>query len=398
MEEILTPAMKQYYEMKKEYSDSILFFRMWDFYEMFDEDAHIAHKVLWVAITTRNKNAERPTPLAGIPYHAKEKYLPLLVDAGYKVAIAEQVSDPKLKGIVKREVVRVVTPATIHLEWDEYGKNISSSYIITLVEENGMYGISALDLTNNSWFTSEFSSFDKMSSEIYKIWPKEVILEKKMFADSDIKTIFERKQNLNIYFFESKSSPKATLLDHFWVKNLLWFWMEDKTLAIKASALLIDYIEANQKSAMTFLKDIRFESFSEFLEVDESTLKNLDIFFNYVTKSKKNGTLFWLLNETKTSSWARFLWEALMKPEKNLDTIKERQDAIEELLKNKIIHDKLTERLKYVSDIDSILNRLALWRANPRDLLNLKKSLEMIVEIKKLINDSNLEKIKKIIL
>lgn len=394
----LTPAMKQYYDIKKEYDDSILFFRMWDFYEMFDEDAHIAHKVLGVAITTRNKNALKPTPLAGIPYHAKEKYLPLLVEAWYKVAIAEQVSDPKLKWIVKREVVRVVTPATIHLEGDEYAKNVSSSYIISMVEENGIYGISALDLTNNTWVTSEFSSFEKMSWEVYKIWPKEVILEKKLFQEDKIKTIFQKKQNLNIYFFEPKLQAKNNLINHFWVKNLIGFWLEEKFLAIKASSLLIEYIEKNQKSQVTFLKEIRYESFSEFLEVDESTLKNLDIFFNIVTKSKKQGTLYWLLNETKTSAGSRFLWEALMKPEKNLEVIKERQNAIAELLKNKLILDKISEKLKYVSDIDSILNRLALGRASARDLLHLKKSIEMILEIKKLIASSNLEKIKEIIL
>lgn len=394
----LTPAMKQYYDMKKEYDDSVLFFRMWDFYEMFDEDAHIAHKVLGVAITTRNKNAEKPTPLAGIPYHAKEKYLPLLVEAWYKVAIAEQVSDPKLKWIVKREVVRVVTPATIHLEGDEYAKNVSSSYIIALVEENWIFGISALDLTNNTWVTSEFSSFEKMSGEVYKIWPKEVILEKKLFQDDGIKTIFQKKQNLNIYFFEPKLQAKDNLIHHFWVKNLIGFWMEEKHVAIKASSLLIEYIEMNQKSQVTFLKEIRYESFSEFLEVDESTLKNLDIFFNIVTKSKKHWTLYWLLNETKTSAGSRFLWEAIMKPEKNLEVIKKRQNAIAELLKNKLILDKISEKLKYVSDIDSILNRLALGRASARDLLHLKKSLEMILEIKKLIASSDLEKIKEIIL
>ena len=147
----ITPAMAQYYEMKEQYSDCILFFRMWDFYEMFDEDAHIAHKILWIAVTTRNKNAETPTPLAWIPYHAKEKYLPILINAGYKVAFAEQVSDPKLKWIVKREVVRVVTPSTIALEWESYDTNTESNYIISIIEEKWKFAISLLDfLTNKS--------------------------------------------------------------------------------------------------------------------------------------------------------------------------------------------------------------------------------------------------------
>jgi len=132
----LTPAMQQYYDIKNQYKDAILFFRMGDFYEMFAEDANIAHRVLGIAVTSRNKNAAEPIPLAWIPYHAKEKYLPLLVWAGYKVAIAEQVSHPKLKWIVKREVVRVVTPATLDLEWDWYGKPESSSYLVSVVCEN----------------------------------------------------------------------------------------------------------------------------------------------------------------------------------------------------------------------------------------------------------------------
>jgi DNA mismatch repair protein MutS len=128
--------MIQYYELKEKYPDSILFFRMGDFYEMFDDDAHIAHKVLGINITTRNKNAAEPIPLAGIPYHAKDKYLPILVKAGYKVAIAEQVSDPKLKGIVKREVVRVVTPSTLNLEGESYSNDEATNYIVSICEEN----------------------------------------------------------------------------------------------------------------------------------------------------------------------------------------------------------------------------------------------------------------------
>jgi len=133
----ITPAMQQYYDIKKDYSDSILFFRMWDFYEMFDEDAHIAHRVLWINITSRNKNAEKPTPLAWIPYHAKEKYLPTLVNAWYKVAIVEQVSDPKLKWIVRREVVRVVTPSTLNLEWENYENTLNNSnFIVSIIERD----------------------------------------------------------------------------------------------------------------------------------------------------------------------------------------------------------------------------------------------------------------------
>jgi len=186
----LTPAMIQFYELKAQNPDAILWFRMGDFYEMFDDDAHIAHRVLGINVTTRNKNADNPQPLAWIPYHAKDKYLPGLVNAGYKVAIAEQVSDPKAKWIVNREVVRIVTPATINLEWESYVNSENSvNYILGIVEENWKYAISILDPSSWDWKTWELENFSKLSWEIYKISPKEVILEKKLFWNKELKDI-----------------------------------------------------------------------------------------------------------------------------------------------------------------------------------------------------------------
>ena len=169
-EEKITPAMQQYYELKEQNSDAILFFRMWDFYEMFDDDALIANKVLWVAVTSRNKNAEKPTPLAWIPYHAKEKYLPLLIEAWYKVAIAEQVSDPNLKWIVKREIVRVVTPATIWLEWEWYESK--NSNIIWITENKGKFWLSILNLSENKWQATEFPNLKNWNKSFIKCFQK----------------------------------------------------------------------------------------------------------------------------------------------------------------------------------------------------------------------------------
>ncbi|USN58824.1 MAG: hypothetical protein H6767_01725 [Candidatus Peribacteria bacterium] len=207
--------MQQYYDMKAEYQDAVLFFRMGDFYEMFDDDAHIAHKVLGIAITTRNKNAEKPTPLAGIPYHAKEKYLPQFIAAGYKVAIAEQVSDPKLKGIVKREVVRVVTPATLSLEGEGYDTSLDSNYIIYITESAGSYGISLLDIKTNDWKVGELANFEALKTEMYKFAPKEVVLSKHLFSHEQISDILAKKYALNIYYFDIPRKPRETLLAHF---------------------------------------------------------------------------------------------------------------------------------------------------------------------------------------
>lgn len=397
-EENLTPAMRQYYEIKEKYSDAILFFRMWDFYEMFWEDAEIAHNVLWIAITSRNKNAKNPEKLAWIPYHAKEKYLPQLVEAWYKVAIAEQISDPKLKWIVEREVKRVVTPATLYLEWEEYEKQNIENYIISIVYEENRYGLSILDLSTNKWKASEFDNFEELSSQIYKISPKEVILEKKLFNDESLKELLVKKYSLNIYYFELKPNNKEKLLNHFQVKNLTWFWLEDEIMAIKASSLLLDYIEQNQQSSLSFLQSICYDSFSWYLELDEATIKNLDLIYNFATKSSKNWTLFWVLDETKTAMWTRFLRDAILKPLKNKQKIEARLDIIDEFLKEPVLLDKVQNHLKYISDLDAILNRLALNRSWPRDLINLKKSLIEIVEVLKLIENEWSEKLKKLLL
>lgn len=393
----VTPAMAQYYEMKEQYSDCILFFRMWDFYEMFDEDAHIAHKILWIAVTSRNKNAEKPTPLAWIPYHAKEKYLPLLVEAWYKVAFAEQVSDPKLKWIVKREVVRVVTPSTINLEWESYESSDTSNYIISLVEKDWLYWISLLDFSTNKWSTWEFNNFENLKSELYKISPKEVVLEKKLFSNVEIKEVLEKKYSLNIYYFEAKEKPNKKLLNHFWVNTLDWYWISDKELSKSASSMLLEYIESNQKSELKFLNTISYISFTSYMNLDESTIMNLDLIYNFSTKSWTVWTLFWVLNKTKTPMWSSFLKEQIIKPLNNIDEIQKRLNFIEEFTKNKILLDKVRKELEYVSNINSILNRLALNRANPRDLLNLKKSLQSILIVLELIESEWTNKLKEII-
>jgi len=394
---MLTPAMQQYYDIKKEYNDCIIFFRMWDFYEMFWDDAHIAHKVLWINITSRNKNAINPESLAWIPYHAKDKYLPQLVNAWYKVAIVEQVSDPKLKWIIKREVVRVVTPSTLNLEWDIYD-NFDNNVILSLTKKDEIFGLSIMDISSNKWQTWEFGSFDLLQKELYKLNPKEVILEKSLFSDEKIKEILQKKYSLNIYFFELQNDARQKLLYHFKTKDLSGFWIENKVLAIKSSALLLSYLELNQKQSLINFDTISVYSTSDFLELDSSTIKNLDIIYNFATWSEIIWTLFWILNKTKTASWKRFLRENLLKPLKDEKAIKTRLDFVDEFLKNKILLDKTREKLSYISDIDAILNRLAVERVSPRDLLNLKRSLEAILEIIELINIEWSEKLKKIIL
>lgn len=391
----LTPAMVQYYELKEQNSDAILFFRMWDFYEMFDEDAIIANKVLGIAVTSRNKNAVKPTPLAWIPFHAKEKYLPMLIEAWYKVAIAEQISDPNLKWIVKREIVRVVTPATIWLEWEKY--ETENSNIISISSTNNIFWLSILNLWENKWKTCEFNDFNSLQSELFKLSPKEVVIEKKLFSNIEIKETLEKKYLLNIYFFEPKLDSYKNLINHFKTINLNAFWIENYKESIRAASLLLEYLSVNQKSDFNFLNTISFLDLSDFMKLDESTIRNLDLVYNIATKSSKEGTLYWVLNKTKTISGSNLMYESILKPLNNKEEIEKRQSFIEEFLKDKILLDKVRNELQYVSNINWILNRIALNRTSPRDLINLKNSLKAILKIIEIIKNSSSNKLKEII-
>lgn len=383
----LTPAMIQYYELKEQNRDAILFFRMWDFYEMFDDDAIIANKILGIAVTSRNKNAIKPTPLAWIPFHAKEKYLPMLIEAWYKVAIAEQVSDPNLKWIVKREIIRVVTPATIWLEWESYEN--ANSNIISITNTNNIYWLSILNIWENKWKTCEFKDFESLENELIKVWPKEVVIEKKLFWNEKIKQTLERKYMLNIYFFEAKKDAYKHLINHFQTTNLIWFWIENYSEAIRSSSMLLEYLTTNQKADFDFLRSISYLDLNNFLSLDDSTIKSLDLVYNIATKSSKEGTLFWILNKTKTISWSNLMFESILKPLNNKDNIEKRQEFIQAFLDDKILLDKIRDKLQSVSNINWILNRIALNRTTPRDLINLKNSLKSLLEIIEIIKKSN---------
>ncbi|MCP4523007.1 MAG: hypothetical protein GY828_02185 [Candidatus Gracilibacteria bacterium] len=393
----ITPAMQQFYDLKEQVPDALLFFRMGDFYELFGEDAHIAHRVLGIAVTTRNKNSAEPIPLAGIPYHAKTKYLPQLIAAGYKVAIAEQVSDPKLKGIVRREIQRIVTPSTLELEGEEYTLPDASNILLSIIQIDQGFGISYIDISSGKCCTGEFESFDLLKTELYKLAPKEVILSKDLFGNTDIKDILEKKHGLNIYYFQNVKKPYIYLCEYFGVKNLIGFGIEDKTYSIESTGLLLSYLSHNQKTEISFLKSISYMSFDSYMNLDESTIHSLDLLYNLSTKSSSLGTLFGILNKTKTSAGSRQLREQIVKPLQSVEEITKRHDFVQEFYNDKILLDEVREQLKYVADIDSILNRIALNRTNPRDLLNLKRSLQSILDITKIIREKGTNNLVKII-
>lgn len=392
----VTPAMKQYYDMKQQYSDAILFFRMWDFYEMFEDDAKIANKILWIALTTRNKNADNPVLLAGIPYHAKEKYLPMLIEAWYKVAIAEQVSDPKAKWIVERQVMRVITPATIGLEGESYEDVKSSNTIVSLVKWSSDYWISIINFSNHSWKTSEFTTFEQCATQLYKLSPAEIILEKSLYWNTEIHDVLTKKYNLNIYYREYTKNSYESLTTYFATKNLESFGIEDKLQAQRASAMLIEYVTENQNQDMDFLHKLSYESFSWYMDLDDTTIKSLDLVFNFATNSKTKWTLLWVLDTSKTQMWKRYLREQILHPLQDIKEIQQRQKFIAACKQDTILLSKLRENLKYIIDLDMLLSRLSLERIWPKDLLMLKRSLIAVREIIELIEKSENKTLKNI--
>ena len=394
----VTPAMQQYYDLKESYKDAILFFRMGDFYEMFDEDAQIAHNVLWIALTTRNKNAENPIPLAWIPFHAKEKYLSSLINAWYKVAIAEQVSDPKLKGIVEREVVRVVTPSTLQLESDHYDTDSTNSTLLSITYEKDMYGVAVLDISTNNFSCCEFDSLQKLWEMIYKVSPNEVVLEKSMFANLEIQELLEKRYGLNVFYFRSQSSPEKKIQDFFSVTDVWCFGVTWKHRAMSAVAQLLEYIEQHQKATLSFITQLSYDSFSQHMWLDESTIRSLDLVYNISTNSQKMWTLFWVLDKTKTSMGRRYLREQIIHPLQDIQEIERRQEYISCFVEDKQLLDKVSQQLKYVADIDAILNRISLNRAGIKDMIQLKKSLQSVLEVVRIIKESDNTVLQKIYL
>lgn len=392
----VTPAMQQYYDLKKQYNDSILFFRMWDFYEMFEEDAKIAHKILGINLTSRNKNAENPIALAGIPYHAKEKYLGKLIDAGYKVAIAEQVSNPKLKGIVEREVVRVITPGTLSLEEENYTLKDDTHNLCSIVSNGKNFWLSLINLSTHVWTCSEFTTLEWLSTELYKISPSEVVLEKSLFWHTELEEILIKKYALNIYYYETNIDSYSFLTQRLGLKSLSSIWIEDKVMAQKASSYILHYISENQKSDLNFLDSLSYESYSGYLELDEATIKSLDLVYNIATSSATQWTLFWVLNNTGTSMGKRYLREQILRPLQDVHEIKARQKYITLLKKNPVVLEEIRSKLKSIADIDAILTRISLERAGPRDLILLKNALVQIRDITKIFHDSKIPELKKI--
>lgn len=372
----LTPMMRQYKEIKDEYSDCVLFFRLGDFYEMFEEDAEKAAKILEIVLTSRNG-----TPMCGVPYHAVEQYLGKLTAAGLKVAICEQVSDPSLPGIVKREVIRVVTPGTTFSENLLEGK--SNNYVVAIYPKRDYFGLSAVDLTTGEFLVTELNGYDQLTTEIQRLNPREIILPTE-FVDKNLQTLLEAFENIHVFSYETYKDAHDTLRRQFNVQSLEAFGIEKWPFAIQAAGRLVNYLKDTQKQNLSHLKTLKPYSPDDHMILDEATLRNLELICN-LREGQKKGSLLGVLDYTQTAMGGRLLKNWLIRPLTDLVKIEGRQEAVGLLYKDENLHADLTDEISEILDLERVLGRLSLDRGTPRDLVALKVSLMRIPRIKGLL-------------
>ncbi len=372
-----TPMMQQYLEIKKDYSDFIVFFRLGDFYEMFFQDAIVASKELEIVLTGRDAGVEEKVPMCGVPYHAVNLYLEKLVEKRYKVAIVEQVEDPATaKGIVKREVIKLITPGTIIEEGAIKQKD--NNYISAIYEGSDQYILAYADLSTGELYLEKLP-LDKniLMSEILNLNVKEIIITSK-FKDKFI-TNNLKNQDLTISINDDLTVKK-------YYQNLV-LDVYDKSL-LNAFGLLINYLELTQKQQLLHLQKVQVFESTSYLRIDNNSKRNLELTETFVSRSSNN-TLFWLLDKCQTAMGSRFLKASILRPLIDKDQIQKRYELLESFNNNFIVRQELVERLKKVYDLERIAGRISFGNANAKDLINLKRSLEVIPEVKNLLNQLN---------
>lgn len=380
MREFSTPMMRQYDEIKKQYNDCLLFFRLGDFYELFLEDAHIGADVLDIVLTKRPRGKDGHIPMAGVPYHAADGYITKLVKAGHKVAICEQVSEPDSKGIVERDVVRIVTPGTIldekSLERSEH------NYTMSLSPAPGKIGIAVADISTGDFQTTEISytdSFEQtLTGELSRFPISECVLSVATYADAKLLKLLTAERNVNTYSFaewdDFAGSAAKILKNHFNVSTLEGFGLEEASEATKAAAALLGYLEHTQKDKVGHLKTLHTYLPKEYVRLDRNTITNLEL-FTTIREHEHKGSLLSVLDHTKTAMGGRLLRAWMRKPLTKEKEIEKRLDAAEELLTNRPLRKQIREALTPLYDIERTLARLSVGIGNARDLISLKQSL-----------------------
>lgn len=385
----VTPMMQHYLKTKEENKDCILFYRLGDFYEMFFEDAKIASKELELTLTGKSCGLEERAPMCGVPFHAADTYINRLVAKGYKVAICEQVEDPKLaKGIVKREVIRIVTPGTnIDMQSLDETKN---NYIMSIVYLADKYGVATCDVTTGDFFVTEVDSERKLLDEMNKYAPSEVICNEAFYMSGvDIEDMKNRLSiavsSLDAWYFGDELA-KETLLSHFKVASLQALGLEDYDCGVISAGALLKYLYDTQKNSMEHILAIHPYSIGKFLILDSSTRRNLEL-VETLREKQKRGSLLWVLDKTKTAMGARLMRSYVEQPLIEKAEIIKRQKFIETLNKQAITRDEFREYLNPIYDLERLITRISYQTANPRDLIAFRNSIEMLPPIRTLLAD-----------
>ena len=392
----LTPMMKQYMETKSQYQDCILFYRLGDFYEMFFEDALTASRELEITLTGKNCGQEEKAPMCGVPYHAVEGYLNRLVAKGYKVAICEQVEDPKTtKGIVKREVVRIVTPGT-NLDTQALDET-KNNYIMCIVYIADKYGVSVADISTGDYFVTEIPDSAKLLDEIYRFSPSEIICNEAFYMSGVDMDGMKDRLGITIYSLESwyfdDEVCRKKLLEHFEVSSFAGLGLADYDCGIISAGALLQYLLETQKNSLSNLTHITPYAAGKFMMIDSSTRRNLEL-CETLREKQKRGSLLWVLDKTKTAMGARTLRKYVEQPLIDKTEIIRRLDAVQELKEQAISREEIREYLSPVYDLERLITKIAYGSANPRDLTAFRSSLEMLPALLYILQEMKAELLK----
>ena len=389
----LTPMMKQYLEIKEKHQEAILFFRLGDFYEMFFEDAVLASKELEITLTGRLGGQEEKIPMCGVPFHAADGYIAKLVEKGYRVAICEQVEDPKtVKGIVKREVVRVITPGTIIA--NQILKEKQNNYLVSIGLHDDEYGLAVVDVSTGQFLVTSFSALEngKLLDEIDRIQPVECVLQECLTLNKEFRDNLNRKGIKSIVSYPNwafkEINAAASLTKHFKLYSVDSLGLGKSPALVGSAGAVIDYLLETQKSGLTHINRIETYSPQQFMILDNSTRRNLEL-TRTLREGTVKGTLLWVLDYTLTAMGGRLLKSWVEQPLLTAEAIKDRNRSIEELIKSPALRHDLRKNLKEVYDLERIISRVAFGSANAKDLVALKQSLAKLPDLKLILTEAN---------
>ena len=386
----LSPMMQHYLQTKKEYPGCILFYRLGDFYEMFFEDAEIASRELELTLTGKSCGLPERAPMCGVPFHAVDSYLTRLVEKGYKAAICEQVEDPRTaKGMVKREVIRIVTPGT-NLDMDSIEEGKNNFIFCILYSRQGKSGISVADVTTGEFYMTETEGDRKIYDEIVRYSPSEIICSDSfMLSGLDLTDLQERLgiiiNTLGAHYFDENAAEKV-ISEHFHVSSLIALGMDDKRAGSTAAGALLKYLYDTQKNSLSNITGINVYASGKYMLLDSSTRRNLEL-TETMREKKKRGSLLWVLDRTGTAMGARKLHQMIEQPLVDREMIEKRLDAVDMLCQNTVDRDEIREYLQPVYDLERLMTRVSYGTANPRDLIALRGSLSMLAPIRQVLED-----------